>query len=1070
MSVDPARGIVFVPTGSASPDFYGGERLGSNRLANSLLALEAATGKLLWHQQTVHHDLWDYDLGAQPMLVDLDFEETSVAAVVQATKTGMLFVYDRETGAPVFPIEERPVPASKVHGEAAWPTQPFSTLPALASHEPLDPAAAWGLTFWDRGKCRQAIERLRNEGIFTPPDLRGTLLFPGYAGGVNWGGVAYDAQRQRVVAAVNHLAMVVTLLPQAQLAGQARSGRYPASEFARQSGTPYAMRREPLLSPWGLPCSPPPWGTLDQHRSQGTSHRLGSAARLEQGRCPVVRAGARLRNAECRRPDRHGGQPRDRRRRHGRLSARLRPRERARAVEARAAGGWSGNAHDLSRRERTPVHRDRRGRPRRPRHAARRLRARLRTAPRPMMRALAITLLALAAARLVAADALDDVVVTARRLPEPRLEFPGSLARVDASTIALAGATHHAELLDRVAGVYVQRGSGQESLAAIRSPVLSGPGACGAFLVLEDGLPSRPVGFCNVNELFELNLEQASAVEVIRGPGPAIYGANAVHGLINVITPAASDLAPLSVAGEAGSHDYRRIKLAAGTRAGAADLAFYGVATRDGGFRADSGFDEAKLNLLADREIGSGTLRVRAAGTVLNQETAGFVRGFDGYRDPLLRESNPNPESYRDAWSARLATHWERAACDGCADSVRVLARRSHMNFLQHFLIGQPVEENGQTSLLLAASVQRPLRAVELRGGVDLEWSDTELLEIQLGPVVGSAPAVAGIRPAGRHYDYTVAALTGAAFTAAEWSPAPRWRVGAAARVEQTRYDYDNRMLAGNTDETGVPCPFGGCLYSRPADRDDEFTNFAPKLDVRFALTAQQRLYLAGGRGFRPPEMTELYRLQRQQTLAQLDSERLDSLELGWIGRSARLDWTLAAYALEKDHVILRDANAFNVGDGSTRHRGIEYELSWRMSERWRVLASGTFARHRYAFTRAVEGGERISQGNDVDTAPREAHHLTLGGSPLPALALELELAHVGDYFVDAANTARYPGHALVNARARYAFTDAWHATLRVTNLGDRRYADRADFAFGDYRYFPGRERSAFLEVGYAAR
>jgi quinoprotein glucose dehydrogenase len=262
MSVDPARGIVFVPTGSASPDFYGGERLGSNRFANSLLALEAATGKLLWHQQTVHHDLWDYDLAAQPMLVDLDFDDGSVPAVVQATKTGMLFVYDRETGAPVFAIEERPVPATRVPGEVSAPTQPFSSLPALAAHEPLDPAAAWGLTFFDRGKCRDAIERLRNEGIFTPPDLRGTLVFPGYAGGVNWGGVAYDAQRQRVVAAVNHLAMVVTLVPAAELATQSRSGRYPASEFARQAGTPYAMRREPLLSSWGLPCSPPPWGTL----------------------------------------------------------------------------------------------------------------------------------------------------------------------------------------------------------------------------------------------------------------------------------------------------------------------------------------------------------------------------------------------------------------------------------------------------------------------------------------------------------------------------------------------------------------------------------------------------------------------------------------------------------------------------------------------------------------------------------------------------------------------------------------------------------------------------------------
>jgi quinoprotein glucose dehydrogenase len=262
MAVDPARGIVFVPTGSASPDFYGGERRGPNRFANSLLALDAASGKLLWQHQIVHHDLWDYDLAAQPMLIDLDLERGSVPAVLQATKTGMLFVYDRENGAPAFPIVERRVPSSAVPGEQSAPTQPFSSLPLLAAHEPLDPDKAWGVTFWDRGKCRDIIRRLRNEGIFTPPDTRGSLSFPSYVGGVSWGGVAFDAKRRRVIAAVNHLPAVVTLLPPEQLPRQARSDRYPHSDFARQTGAPYAMRREPLLSPWGLPCSPPPWGTL----------------------------------------------------------------------------------------------------------------------------------------------------------------------------------------------------------------------------------------------------------------------------------------------------------------------------------------------------------------------------------------------------------------------------------------------------------------------------------------------------------------------------------------------------------------------------------------------------------------------------------------------------------------------------------------------------------------------------------------------------------------------------------------------------------------------------------------
>ncbi len=262
MSVDEEHGLVLIPTGSASPDFFGGLRTGSNRLADSLLALDARSGRLVWQQQLVHHDLWDYDLAAQPVLGDVAVQGTPVPAVIQATKTGMLYVFERTRGQPLFPINEKRVPASRVPGEQAAATQPFSSLPALTPQEPLQPEDAWGITFWDRARCRALIASLRNEGIFTPPDTQGTLLRPGYIGGVNWGGVAYDEGRGRIIAAVNLLPMMVTLLTPQEFEREVHSGDYPHAEFARQAGTPYAMRREPLLSPLGLPCSTPPWGVL----------------------------------------------------------------------------------------------------------------------------------------------------------------------------------------------------------------------------------------------------------------------------------------------------------------------------------------------------------------------------------------------------------------------------------------------------------------------------------------------------------------------------------------------------------------------------------------------------------------------------------------------------------------------------------------------------------------------------------------------------------------------------------------------------------------------------------------
>jgi quinoprotein glucose dehydrogenase len=226
MAADPARDLVFVPTASPSPDYYGGERLGDNRYANSVVALRASTGRVVWHFQTVHHDLWDYDNASPPALVSLRRGGREIPVVLQATKTGQLFVLHRETGEPVFPVEERQVPASNVAGERAAARQPFSTLPQLGLSR-FDAADAWGLTGADREACRREVAALRNEGMFTPPSLRGTLVAPSYVGGAHWGGVAFDPARQIAVVPVNRLAAVVQLLPRVRFdssVAQARRG------------------------------------------------------------------------------------------------------------------------------------------------------------------------------------------------------------------------------------------------------------------------------------------------------------------------------------------------------------------------------------------------------------------------------------------------------------------------------------------------------------------------------------------------------------------------------------------------------------------------------------------------------------------------------------------------------------------------------------------------------------------------------------------------------------------------------------------------------------------------------
>ncbi len=263
LSVDPERDLVFVPTGTPSPDFYGGERLGDNRYANSVVALRASTGELVWHRQLVHHDLWDYDVPAQPVLVELQRHGSRIPALIQATKMGFLFTFDRGTGEPLFEIEERPVPQGGVAGERLSPTQPFPAAPPpLVSQAPVTPADAWGLILWDKWRCRKLIERYRSEGIYTPPSLEGTIMNPGYAGGVNWGSLAFEPERQLAIVNAMQVPMVVTLVPRDGFATMAGSKAFEKSEFGRQEGTPYGMRREVLLSPLGIPCTAPPWGTL----------------------------------------------------------------------------------------------------------------------------------------------------------------------------------------------------------------------------------------------------------------------------------------------------------------------------------------------------------------------------------------------------------------------------------------------------------------------------------------------------------------------------------------------------------------------------------------------------------------------------------------------------------------------------------------------------------------------------------------------------------------------------------------------------------------------------------------
>jgi quinoprotein glucose dehydrogenase len=260
MSVDAARGLVFLPVSSASTDFWGGKRKGNGAYANSVVALDIETGKVVWSFQTTHHDVWDYDVASQPTLATVTYHGQRVPAVLQPTKQGLLFTLNRETGKPVIPVVERKVPQGGAPGEQLSPTQPFPIAPKPLAASHITPDMAYGLTFWDRGVCRKAIADARHDGLFTPPSVQGTLIYPFTGGGANWGGLAFDPRHDIVYVNTSNVLHKVTLIPRKDYAAVKKAS--PDVEISPDSGAPFGMKRETVLSPLGMPCNPPPWGQL----------------------------------------------------------------------------------------------------------------------------------------------------------------------------------------------------------------------------------------------------------------------------------------------------------------------------------------------------------------------------------------------------------------------------------------------------------------------------------------------------------------------------------------------------------------------------------------------------------------------------------------------------------------------------------------------------------------------------------------------------------------------------------------------------------------------------------------
>lgn len=659
-------------------------------------------------------------------------------------------------------------------------------------------------------------------------------------------------------------------------------------------------------------------------------------------------------------------------------------------------------------------------------------------------------------------DDIERIETTSSRIHRMNDTNGYVVSSISEETLSRLSFQHIQESLNYVAGAGVQRGNGQEYLPALRSPVLTGAGGCGGILAAEDGIPLRAAGFCNINELFEAHGEMAQRIEVLKGPVSALYGANAIHGVINVVTPDTTYDDGL-VAIDVGSYGFSRLKFRKGKDLGNSGIGINASVTRDTGYRDNEGVDQEKVNLRHRFAWAKSSITTGFTYTHLNQDTAGYIEGFESYKNKALAQSNPNPEAFRKASSMRLWSKYKTQSDGNYAFSITPYLRKQSMDFRMHFLPGKPLEENAQQGVGVLSQLNYALSSTfVVDAGIDAEYTEGELSQYQIDETEGSA-FLAETVPVGEHYNYDVNATLVAPFAALTWQQ-DNWKISLGARYERVHYDYTNNMIAGRTRDDGTTCGFGGCRYSRPASMKNTFHNLSPKLNASYQYSEQVQFYGGVSRGYRAPQATELYRLQREQQVAELDAVNATNYEVGVKGETQKGRYVFSLYRMHKDNVIYRNSDFFNVSDGETLHQGVELTVNYGFSDKLFIDFAGTYARHTYEHSQLL--GEVDIQGNIIDTAPKVQTNTRVRYVLSDTVTSELEWQYVSRYFTDAENLNEYEGHHLLHARIHYALSSNVSLFARINNLLDENYAERADFtSFSGPRYFPGRPRSVMLSV-----
>ncbi|MDT8453345.1 MAG: TonB-dependent receptor [Gammaproteobacteria bacterium] len=674
---------------------------------------------------------------------------------------------------------------------------------------------------------------------------------------------------------------------------------------------------------------------------------------------------------------------------------------------------------------------------------------------------------------------LGEITVTGTREEALKAETPATVGTVSSEEIAEVRPAHPSEIMSRIAGVHIAVTAGEGHTTAIRQPLSTAP----LYLYLEDGIPTRSTGFFNHNALYEVNMPQASGIEVNKGPGTALYGSDAIGGVINVLTTPSPLEAEADINLEAGEFGWKRLLLTGGnsndTDGFRADLNL----THTDGWRDSTEYDRIGSMLRWDRFLDSGaTLKTVLTTSNINQQTAGSSRllADDFYNDP---SKNYTPISYREVDAVRLSSAYEKETADTLL-SITPFYRHNRMEYMPNWSFGYDpaIKETESDSLGLLLKYRKDLdgsNRSRIIAGIDFDYTPGQRLENNID-ASKTGDIYTSYVPGEVIYDYDVTYEGASPYLHFETSLTERLRLNAGLRYDYMGYDYTDNIAGAPTQYT---VNFDGTdklrTYNRPSDTTVSFSQLSPKLGATYVFSEDLNGFASYRRAFRAPSESQLFRPGSSAISLDLEAVKADSYEIGVRGRASDdADYEVSLYhMLKKDDLVtfvdpLDGSIRYTVNAGETQHQGIELGLNTKLAAELELAVSYSYAKHTYE--NWVHSGNDFS-GNEMAIAPREIMNTRLKWLPasLNGGNVELEWDRLGDYWMDDNNSYKYGGYNLFNLRSSYNLNDKLELYGRVMNITDKLYATNASyspagFSAEKFEYAPGSPRAVYVGVNYS--